>query len=130
MAFLARERTSAQYTVTLKDDTGAAIAKASVSSFKVTMFCLDDDAQTVINLRDAQDVYNAGAWDKGVTMHATSGLVTFAMAAADNPIVGLTPNINVRYERHRLIFDVTLSNGTRLVHVDELLVENAEKVTS
>lgn len=128
MAFLAKERTSAQYTVTLKDDAGAAIQKASVTNFKVTLFNLDDDAQTVINSRDAQE--QATAFSGQVTMHATSGLVTFAMLPADNPIVGLAPNKAVRYERHRLVFDVTVTGGKRLVFQEEIMVENTEKVTA
>ncbi len=126
MAFMAKERTNAQYPVTLKYDTGAAVPKADVTSFKVTLFCLDDDAQTILNGRSAQE--QATAFSGDLTMHATSGLVTFSMTAADNAIVS-TAAIAKRYERHRLIFDVT-ANSKRIVIQDELIVENTEKVTT
>jgi len=127
MAFLAKERTNAKYTVTLKYDDGAAVQKAQVTSFKVTLKNLDDDAQTVINTRDAQE--QAVAFSGQIDMHATSGLVTFSMLPADNPIVAGTPNAAIRYERHRLLFDVT-ANGKRLVHQDELIVENADYIAT
>ncbi len=128
MAFIAKERTNAQYTVTLKYDDGTAVPKTDVTAFKVTLFCLDDDAQTTLNSRNAQDVYASGAWNLGVTIHATSGLVTFLMTAADNAIVS-TATVVKRYERHRLIFDVTASSK-RIVIQDEVLVENTEKITT
>lgn len=128
MAFLAKERTSSQYTVTLKDDAGVAIPKANVSSLKLTLFNLDDDGQTIINSRNAQE--QAPGFTGDVTMHATSGLVTYNLTPADNQMILLTPGQLQRYERHRLIVDATLTNGKRLVYQDELLVENAEKITT
>lgn len=127
MAYLAKERTNALYTVTLKNDAGVAITKASVTSFKVTLFCLDDDAQTIINSRNAQE--QATAFSGDITMDATSGVVTYAMTPADNQLILLAPGALQRYERHRLIFDVT-AGGKRLVFQEEILVENTEKVTT
>lgn len=126
MAFMAKERTNAQYTVMLNYDTGAAVPKADVTSFKVTLFCLDDDAQTILNGRNAQEQFPA--FSQGVDMHATSGLVTFSMTAADNAIVS-TSAVAKRYERHRLIFDVT-ANSKRIVIQDEIIMENTEKITT
>ncbi len=128
MAFLAQERTSSQYKVTLKDETGAAIAKSAVTSLKVTLYNLDDDAKTIINSRSAQE--QATAFSGDVTMGATDGIVTFNMTPADNQIIGLSPGQNQRYERHGLVLDVTVTGGKRLVFQDEILVENAEKVTT
>lgn len=128
MAFLAKERTSSQYKVTIKDEAGAAIPKANVASFKLTLFNLDDDGQTIINGRNAQE--QAPGFTGDVTVGVSDGLVAFNMAAADNQIVGAAPGANQRYERHRLLFDVTLTNGKRLVYQDEIIVENAEKVTT
>ena len=127
MAYLVKERTSAKYTITLKDQAGVAIPKADVSSFKVTLLCLDDDAQTILNSRNASE--QATAFSGNITMGATDGLVTFNMQPADNAIVAGAPNKGIGYERHRLVFDVTLSNGTRLVYEDEIIVQN-QSVTS
>ena len=128
MAFLARERTSSQYKVTIKDEAGAAIPKANIASFKLTLFNLDDDGQAIINGRNAQE--QAPGFTGDLAVGVSDGVVTFNMAAADNQIVGAAPGANQRYERHRLIFDIALTNGKRLVYQDEILVENTEKVTS
>ncbi len=127
MAFMAKERTNAQYKVTLKYEDGTLVPKAQVTSFKVTLFNLDDDAQTILNGRNAEE--HATAFSGAITMGATDGIVTFNLQPSDNAIVGLTPGQNLRYERHRLIFDVT-ANSKRLVIQDEILVENTEKVTT
>lgn len=123
----ALERTNHQYTFTVKDETGTAVPKSSVTSLKLTLFCLDDDAQTIINSRNAQE--HAPGFTGDVTMHATSGLITFNMQAADNQIIALSPGQRQRYERHGLIFDMT-AGGKRYVHRDEIIVENIEKVTT
>jgi len=73
-------------------------------------------------------VVDARGSGSAITMGVNDGIVTFNLQPADTQIIGLSPNINVRYERHRLIYDVT-ANGKRLVHQDELLVENTEKVS-
>lgn len=124
---IAKERTNSQYKVTIKDETGTPIPKAQITSFKVTLFNLDDDAQTILNSRNAQE--QAPGFTGDLTVGATDGLVTFNLQPADNQIVGGTPGQNQRYERHRLLFDITAS-GKRLVYQDEIIVENAEKVTS
>jgi len=127
MAFLVKERTNAQYKITLKYEDGSPVPKADVSSFKVTLFNLDDDAQTILNSRGAQE--QAPGFTGAITMGTIDGLVTFNLQPADNQIVAGSPSPHARYERHRLIYDVT-ANGKRLVHQDELLVENTETVTS
>jgi hypothetical protein len=128
MAHFARERTTSKYTVTLKDEAGTPIAKTAVSSLKLTVFNLDDDAQTIINGRNAQE--QAPGFTGDLTMGTTDGIVTYIMTPADNQIVNLAPGANQRYERHRLILDVTLINNKRLVFQDEILVENTEKITT
>lgn len=128
MAFIAHERTNANYTVTIKDQAGAVIPKANISSFKLTLLNLDDDAQTIINSRNAQE--QATGFTGDLTVGVSDGLVTFKMQPADNQLILLTPGQNQRYERHRLIFDITLTNGTRLVWQDEIVVENKDKVTT
>lgn len=130
MAFLVKERTNSQYKVTLKDEAGTLITKASVTLLKVTLFNLDDDAQTIINSRNAQDHGPSGLnFAADITMGATDGIVTFAMQPADNAILGGVPAAIQRYERHRLILDVTASSK-RLVFQDEVIVENTEKITT
>lgn len=124
---LARERTNHQYTFTLKDEAGAAVAKASVSSLKLTLLNLDSDAQDVINSRNAQE--HAPGFSGNVTMHDTNGLITFNMQPADNVIQGGSPSQNKRYERHRIVFDITAASK-RYIHHDEILVENTESITT
>ncbi len=123
MAFLTKERTNAQYKVTIKDELGAPIPKANISSFKVTLFNLEDDAQTILNNRNAEE--HAPGFTGAITVGTSDGLVTFNMQPADNPFLGTL----ARYERHRLIFDITAS-GKRLVFQDEIIVENTEKITT
>ncbi len=121
MPFLASKRTTEQYKVTLKDETGTAIPKANVSSFKLTLFNLDDDAKTIINARTAQEQV---PFTGDIAMDTTSGLVTFTMTPNDNPIL-----TTLRYERHGIVYDVTLANGKRVVWEDEIRVEDKDKVS-
>lgn len=127
MSFVAKERTNHQYKFTLKDDTGTAVPKSSVTSLKLTLINLDSDAQDVINSRNAQE--HAPAFSGDVTMHDTSGLITFNMQPSDNILQAGTPSQGQRYERHRVIFDIT-AGGKRYVHQEEILVENAETITT
>jgi hypothetical protein len=76
------EKSSAIYTATLKDETGTAIPLASLST--VTLSLHDVATGQAINSRTDQDIKNAN----NVTIHATSGLLTWIMQTADNAIVG------------------------------------------
>lgn len=97
------ERSSKTYTFTLLDDDDTAIPLASISTLTLT---LDTPDGTVINSRTSQDVKNAN----NVTVHATSGLVTWTMQPADNQIVSSDVTDRTQ-ETHRATWVVTLSDG-------------------
>lgn len=100
-----RERSTGVYKMTLKDADGNAIALADLDTLTLTLTNISDDA--TINSRDDQDVKNAN----NVTVHATSGLVTWEIQRADNAIVGSLSNGNE--EIHRALFEYTWDGGTQ-----------------
>lgn len=115
----ASERTSAQYTATLQDALGVAIPLAVIVSAVLT---LEDVAtSTIINSRNAQNVLNAN----NVTIHATSGLLTWSIQPEDNPIV----TSSEEYELHRAVFSVVYSGTQRTVHEVYVLVRNMSRTT-
>jgi len=113
------ERTSAQYTATLKDSAGVALALTSIVTAVLTL--KDVEAASVINSRTAQDVKNAN----NVTIHATSGLLTWNIQPADNVIVTTGTEI----ELHRAVFEIVYATDQKLVHEVYLLVRNVSGVT-
>jgi hypothetical protein len=121
------ERSSRTVTFTLKDNADVVVPLADIDTATLTLFDLDtyvpgaSPAEGIINSRDAQDVLSAN----NVTIHATSGLVTWAMQADDNPIVTARRQV----ERHRAEFHFVV-NGVEL-HADpiEFEVVNLRKAT-
>jgi hypothetical protein len=93
------ERTSARYTATLTDETGAGIDGAALDSATLTYY----DALTlaVINSRSAQNVKNAN----GVTISALGALV-WVLAPADTAILG-----TAAMEDHVALFTFTWGGG-------------------
>jgi hypothetical protein len=75
------ENSSAIYTATLLDSTGAPVSSASVDTLTLTFY--DNATGDIINNRNAQDVFNTN----NVTLD-TSGSLVWAMLPEDNPIVG------------------------------------------
>jgi hypothetical protein len=75
------ERTSARYTATLTDETGAAIDGTALDAATLTFY--DQATGTVINSRSAQNVKNTN----GVTISAAGELV-WTLVPADNAILG------------------------------------------
>lgn len=67
------ENSSQTYTATIKDENGSAIASARLASLVLTFYSIHTNE--IINERDSQNVLNAN----NVTVHATSGLVTWNM---------------------------------------------------
>ncbi len=118
-----REATTAQYTATLKDETGTVIPTADMTAITLTLY--NDATAAIINSRDAQSVYDAN----GGTLHATSGLFTMIFTPADSPIVDTTLAHGVR-EIHIARFDFTWASGVKAgKHVLTLEVEQFLKVT-
>ena len=97
------EKTTAQYTATLKDEAGVVIPSADLTTLTLTLY--DEATGAIINSRDNQNVLNA----TGVSIDA-SGLLTWTMDPDDNAIVdtSLAPG---RTELHVARFDFTWSGG-------------------
>ena len=118
MPFSVKERTGAVYTATLKDSDDVAIPLANLTTIVLTLYNVDDDS--IINSRDVQDVKNAN----NVTIHATSGLLTWAMQADDNAIVSTSVAIGSR-EQHKALFEFTyVGNGSPGKHEVDIYVLN------
>lgn len=125
MALTVEQRTflegvSGVYTATLKDQTGAAIPSAQISTLTLTLYNKEDGA--AINSRNAQNVLNAN----GVTVHATSGLLTWIIDGLDNPIIGAVAF--GEYEEHVALFEGTTASGADIVHEVSLLVRSVRHV--
>lgn len=114
-AFVVNEDSTAKYTATLKDEDDAPIPKAAVEALTLTLYVEAIGAGTggIINGRNNQDVLDLN----GVTLHETSGLLTWIMEPEDNPIVG-NLNASHRYpdgtkERHIALFRWEYFGGDR-----------------
>ena len=114
-----KEGTGAIYTATLEDSTETAIPSANISAITLTFY--DVASGDIINSRDDQDVKNAN----NVTIHSTSGLLTWTMQAADNVIV----DDDLAWEHHRALFEFVFSGtGSPGKHISQLMVRNLSKV--
>ena len=109
------EGTTATYTATLQDEAGQPVALASLTSLTLTYYNVADGS--IINSRNAQDVKNAN----NVTVHATNGLVTWELQAADTVIVDSTIATG-RREQHKALFTWTWASGAK-VGRHEVLIE-------
>lgn len=112
---LFRERQSGDYECTVKDKSGNAIPLAKVTALTLTL--IDVGSGTVINSRDNQDVLN----DNNVTLHATSGLLTWDIRPADNAIVGTV--CAGRTQRHRATFEIFWTDGDDFEHNWDVEIE-------
>lgn len=127
MALTVEQRTflegaSGVYTATLKDQDGTAIPAAQISTLTLTLYNKEDGS--IINSRNAQNVLNAN----GVTVHVTSGLLTWVIDGLDSPIVGVVPF--GEYEEHIALFEGTTVSGADIVHEISLLVRSVRYVGS
>ena len=114
------EGTSMIYTATLQDASGTALPLASIDSLTLTLY--DKATGTIINSRNAQDVLNTNQ----VTVHATSGLLTWTALPADMAIVG-TPTAGV-LETHVALFECVYSTTKGLNHEVEIYVKQLTNV--
>ena len=89
-------------TMAVKDTDGVVIPSASMTTIKLTLKNLATG--TVINSRNEQSVFNAN----GGTYHATSGLLTIILAAADNTVTGSNS-----VERHAAVIEFTYATGAK-----------------
>ncbi len=121
MTFEVIERSTAVYTATLKDETDTVIPSASLTTLTLTLY--DAANGTIINSRNGQNVLNAN----NVTIHATSGLLTWTMQPADNVIVW--PKASGQFEKHIALFRWTWSSGAKAgSHEVEIRVRQRTKI--
>lgn len=98
------EATSFLYTAYLKDETDTVIPLSALGTITLTLYNKADGS--IINNRNAQNVKNTNQ----VTIHATSGLLTWTAKPADNPIVDTTLDAG-ETEEHIALFQWTYNSG-------------------
>lgn len=116
------EETTPQLTATLKDEAGDPVPLADIDAATLTLFV--PETGTIVNSRNKQNVKNAN----NVTIHATSGLLTWDIQEADLAIIDTADDENNR-EIHRALFEYDFDSNTRkgAKQVD-LVVHNLQKV--
>ena len=117
------EKTSFQYTATLKDEAGIVIAATDLTTLTVTLY--DVASGDIINTQTDTDIKNAN----NGTVHATSGLLTWVAKPADNPIVGTSIDVGAT-EEHIALFEWTYNSGNDAgKHELHINVKQLTKVT-
>lgn len=116
------EGTTFLYTCTLKDESGVVVPLSGISALTLTLYDVATD--TIINSRDAQDVLNTN----DVTVHATSGLLSWTAQAADNAIV-TAARVAGSLEKHIALFEWTWSTTKKGKHELEIFVQQLAQVT-
>jgi hypothetical protein len=110
----ARDRTfnelsSGEYSATLVDEHGDPVPLSEITSLQLTL--VDFNTGEVINDRDHQDALNTN----DVTVHPTSGLLTWSIQPEDNIIVTNTIKDGT-VERHRATFELQFGENKRQNH--------------
>jgi hypothetical protein len=114
-----RERSTGTYTATLQDEAEVVIPSASLTTLTLSVY--DVRTGTVLNNRNNQNVLNAN----NVTVHATSGLLTWSVQSADNAMVS-TRSV----ESHIAVFEYTWASGAkRDWHRLSMLIEAEPEVS-
>lgn len=96
------ERSTGVVTAILRDETGAPVAKASMTSLTLTLY--ERTTGAILNSRRNQNVLDAN----NVTMGVADGLVTWALQPADMAIVS-----QLTAEAHVALFVAKWSGGTK-----------------
>lgn len=105
------------YTATLVDQAAVAVPLADISILTLTLQVVGGPQDGTF-IRTAQNVLNAN----NVTVHATSGLLTWTIQVTDLAIADATLHVGKK-ERHVALFEWTLTNGIEDVHEIELIVK-------
>lgn len=119
------ERCSKTVTFTLLDQDGAPVPLNDLASARLTLFDVDSYEPTdspivgILNNRDEQNILNAN----NVTIHATTGLVTWAMQPADNEII----NPRKQVESHRAEFRFTTTGNAEVNRDYQFNVRNLRR---
>lgn len=108
-------------TMTLLDETGAAVPLAAIGTATLTIYARDETSQPIINGVSLVNIKNTG---RG-TIHATSGLLTLSLDAADNSIQNSTNDL----EWHRLLIEVGYNSTKALKYEIDAPVRNLNKVS-
>jgi hypothetical protein len=114
------ERVDAELTMTFKTGAGVAIPSADVTALTLTLY-VNDAAQTIINSRNDTNILNTGPG----TYHATSGLLTVALSAADMAIVGAD---GPAAEIHIALVEMTYGGGKTARQEVQFTVINMNRV--
>lgn len=111
------ERSSARYTATLLDEAGDPVPAATIEA--INLWLRDVATGTYINNREGDDTLDLDG--SGVTMHATSGLLTWVMHPDDNQIISATRT----EEDHEAVIEVIWNSGEgKLTHRIRIRVKN------
>ena len=116
------EETTFSYTTILEDEDGNPIAASAIDSITCTI--RESASGDIVNTRDAQDVKNTN----NGTIHATSGLFTFAFQQGDTGII----NTDVEYgqmEEHLVTFVVVYSTSRKASRNLIIRVKSLQDVT-
>lgn len=116
-----KEKATFTYTAYLRDKDGVVIPSASIVTLTLTYYNLRDSS--IINSRNAQNVLNTN----NVTVHASSGLLTWSGTTSDSVIVD-TSLKDGDLEEHVFLFSWTTSTETGR-HKDSHLIESLLKVS-
>lgn len=108
-------------TMTLLDETGVAVPLAAIATATLTIYARDEATQPIINSVAQVDIKNTG---RG-TIHATSGLLTLSLDAADNSIQNSATDL----EWHRLLIEIGYNATKKLKYEIDAPVRNLYKVS-
>jgi len=116
------ERTTGLYTATIVgDDHVTPIPLVSLVSITLTLYAIiANGTHTIINGRNHQNILNLN----NVTIHATSGLLIWAIQVLDTALVEAT----LPFERHLALFEWTTASGAVGKHEIVLVVRNLGQV--
>lgn len=108
------------YTTILNDHLNQPIPLADIVSLTLTLTQIDKPATgpeiigAIVNNREDQDVLNAN----NVTVHTTSGLLSFFIQSLDTAIIDATK----LYETHRATFQCTYNTANKLTWDADFLI--------
>lgn len=116
--FALKEKETGIYSFTLRDEGGAAVAAASLTSVTLTLY--EPESGTIVNNRSSQNVLN----QNNVTIDS-NGQVAWSIQLADVTILDATRPTEV----HRALFFFTWQSGAKgKPHEVDLVLENLGKL--
>lgn len=116
------EKSTGKYTATLTDEDGVVIPLADLDAITLTLFLPESSENTVINSRNQQDIKN----DNNVTIHNTSGLLTWLIQQGDTTITDTERE--EPHEIHRAMFEFQFQTSKYGKHIVDLYVQNLRRV--